>query len=286
MGASLLSFAAAASVWLASGAAVARDMPLPIGLNNRPANAMPNEFVDIGIEDRAGASVPTDVRLVDENGDSVLLGDVLGGDTPTVLVLAYYSCPMLCTLVLNGVSKSLKTLAWTAGKEYRVVTVSIDPRDTPEIAKGKQETYLEDYGRQATPDAWRFLTGTEAEVRRLADAVGFTYAWDEKTEQYVHAAGGFVLTPDATISRTLYGIEFNPRDLRLAIAEASDGQVGTAIDKVLLFCFHYDPQAKGYVVAALRVMKAGGILTAIILGLWLGRFWRRERKRASMPQEL
>src|SRR5690606_7785214 len=123
-------------------------------------------------------------------------------------------------------------------------------------------------------------------IKRLAEAVGFNYRWDEPTEQYVHAAGAFVLTPDGRVSRTLYGIDFKPRDVRLAITEASSGQVGTAVDKMLLFCFHYDPQAKGYVMTATRLMRAGGVLTVLLLGLWMGRFWRRERLRATSPQEL
>lgn len=282
----LLSLAASVVAALWCGPAEARQMPRPIGQNNVVADQYPDELVDITIEDRAGNDVPTDVKLIDEDGNTVELSSYFDGKRPVLLVLAYYSCPMLCTLVLNGVSNSLKNVAWTAGNEFRVVTVSIDPRDTPEIAKAKRETYIEDYGRHVSSDSWAFLTGEETELRRLADAVGFSYSWDEATQQYVHAAGGFVLTPDARVSRTLYGIEFNPRDLRLAISEASDGRVGSAFEKVLLFCFHYDPQAKGYVVAAFRVMKAGGILTALILGLWLGRFWRRERRRATSPQEL
>lgn len=282
----LLPLAAGVAAALWCGAAEARQMPLPVGLNNVPADEYPSELVDINIEDRAGNSVPTDVKLIDEDGNSVELGSYFDGKRPVLLVLAYYSCPMLCTLVLNGVGNSLKKVAWTAGNEYRVVTVSIDPRDTPEIAKAKRETYIEDYGRHVSSDAWAFLTGEEAEIKRLAESVGFSYSWDDVTQQYVHAAGGFVLTPDARVSRTFYGIEFNPRDLRLAISEASDGRVGSAFEKVLLFCFHYDPQAKGYVVAAFRFMRAGGILTALILGLWIGRFWRRERRRATSPQEL
>lgn len=272
------------SLW--AGVAQARQMPLPTGLNNKPADEMPAEFVDIGIEDKAGQTVPADVRLVDADGRQVELGSYFDGKRPVVLVMAYYSCPMLCTLVLNAANDSLKKVAWTAGQEYRIVTVSIDPRDTPEIARGKQDSYVKEYGRAVSDDAWTFLTGEESEIKRLAEAVGFNYRWDEPTQQYVHAAGAFVLTPDGRVSRTLYGLEFNPRDVRLAITEASSGQVGTAVDKMLLFCFHYDPQAKGYVMAATRLMRAGGVLTVLLLGLWMGRFWRRERLRATSPQEL
>ena len=276
----------AAALWCALPApAHARQLPRPTGANTALADQKPAELDGVGIADKAGTQLPGDVVLRDGEGREVRLDGYFDGRRPVVLALAYYSCPMLCTLVLNGMNDGLKEVAWTAGEEYRVVTVSIDPRDTAEIAKAKQASYVEEYGRRVTDDAWTFLTGDEDQVKRLADAVGFTYRWDEPSQQYVHAAGVFVLTPEGRVSRTLYGIEFKPRDLRMAITEASEGRIGSAIDQVLMFCFHYDPQSKGYVVAATRVMRAGGLLTVLILAGVVGRFWRRERLRAMSPQE-
>lgn len=251
---------------------------------------IPPELAGVGIEERPGAQVPEDVRLRDHEGRAVELGRYLEGGKPLVLVLAYYECPMLCSLVLNGVLQAMKESPWTAGEEYRVVVVSFDPGDTPEAARQKRASYLTAYGREVGGDGFDFLVGDEASVRGLADAVGFQYRWDEGTQQYAHAAGAFVITPDGRLSRTLYGVYFPPKSFRLALVEAGRGAIGTAWDRALLFCFHYDPSARGYVLATTRLMKASGAATAALLGLWLLRFWRGERARggprAPAPQEV
>ncbi len=243
----------------------------------RAEEAIPPELQDIGIDERAGAAVPTDAPLRDHAGRAVTLGRYFEGGKPIVLVLAYYRCPMICGLLINGMTEGLKGLAWTAGKEYRLVVLSFDPRDSPALASDKRESYLADYGRAVAEPGFEFLVGEEASVRRIADAVGFRYRWDAATQQYAHAAGAFVLTPEGKVSRTLYGISFQPNDLRLALLEASQGKLGGAWDRVLLFCFHYDPDARGYVLAARRVMMAGGALTVLALGGFLALLWRRER---------
>jgi protein SCO1/2 len=194
-------------------------------------------------------------------------------------VLGYFECPMLCSLVLNGVLQAMKESAWTAGEEYRALVVSFDPRDTPEAARKKRANYIEAYGKPVTGDGFDFLVGDEASVRALADAVGFHYRWDDTTKQYAHAAGAFVFTPDGRLSRTLYGISFPQKNFGLALREAGSGQVGSAWDRVLLFCFHYDPNARGYVLATRRLMMASGVVTVVLIGLWLIRFWRTERAR-------
>jgi protein SCO1/2 len=244
-------------------------------MDPRRSEVAPPELEAIGIDDRAGTTVPADVSLVDHQGRAVRIGDYFDGRRPVVLTLAYYSCPMLCTLVLNGVNDGLRALAWPLGSEYRVVTVSIDPRDTSELAREKRANYLKSYGKEASDDGWVFLTGSESEVRRLANAVGFHYRWDEASQQYAHAAGAFVVTPKGVLSRVLYGLEFRERDLRLSLLEAAQGTVGSAMDKVLLFCFHYDPATKSWAVAATRVMQAGGLLTVLLLAGWLVPNWRR-----------
>jgi protein SCO1/2 len=241
---------------------------------------VPPELAGIGIEERPGAPVPRDARLLDHEGRAVELGRYLEGDQPLVLVLAYYECPMLCSLVLNGALQAMKASPWTAGKEYRVAVVSFDPRDTPEAARQKRDNYVMAYGREVGPGGFDFLVGDEASVRRIADAVGFHYRWDEGTQQYAHAAGAFVITPDGRVSRALYGVSFPETHFRLALVEAGRGAIGTAWDRALLFCFHYDPNARGYVLATTRLVKASGVATVALLGIWLLRFWRGERARA------
>jgi protein SCO1 len=231
--------------------------------------AVPPELSGIGIEERPGAQVPVDVALRDGQGRPVTLGSYLDGTRPVVLVLAYYRCPMLCSLVMSGMTAGLKDLAWTAGEQYRVLVVSFDPRDTAQIARDKRENYLVEYGRKVDERGFEFLIGEAAEVKRLADSVGFHYRWDEESQQYAHAAGAFVLTPKGRLSRTMWGITFPARDLRLALMEASEGRLGGAWDRVVLFCYHYDSSARGYVLAATRLMRVSGALSVLFLGLLL-----------------
>ncbi|MGK3999515.1 SCO family protein [Sorangium sp. So ce1024] len=240
---------------------------------------IPPELIGVDIEERPGALLPRELRLRDQSGQEVELGRYATGDKPLVLVLGYYECPMLCSLVLNGVLQAMKEIDWGAGNEYRTLVVSFDPRDTPEAARKKRANYIEAYGRPVTGDGFDFLVGDEASVRALASAVGFGYRWDETTKQYAHAAGAFVFTPDGRLSRTLYGIAFPQKNFSLALREAGSGKVGSAWDRVLLFCFHYDPNARGYVLATKRLMKASGAVTVVLFGLWLIRFWRTERSR-------
>jgi protein SCO1/2 len=252
-------------------------------LSSHPASAkdtaVPAELQGIDIEDRRGAAIPRDIGLRDQSGRAVTMGDYLDGKKPVVLVLAYYECPMLCTLVINGALDEMKKLRWTAGDEYRVVVVSFDPRDTTESAAKKRMNYLDAYGRSVAEKGFDFLVGDAAQVKALASAVGFHYRWDEDTKQFAHAAGAFVATPDGRLSRTLYGITFP--GLKLALLEASEGKIGSVVDRVLLFCFHYDPGARGYVLATTRLVRASGVVTLAVLALWLLRFWRRERRPLS-----
>jgi protein SCO1 len=242
---------------------------------------LPKELVGVDIEERPGALVPTDAVLRDSEGGAVTLGSYLDGERPVILVLAYYECPMLCSMVVNGLMQGMKGIEWTAGKEYRVVVVSFDPRDTHEVARKKREAYVGAYGRPVGSRGFEFLVGDEAEVRRVSDAVGFKYRWEEETQQYAHAAGAFVLTPEGKLSRTLYGLNYAANDLRLSLLEASQGKLATTWDRVLLFCFHYDSSENKYVLATRRLMKAGGALTVLVLGGMLLGYWRMERRRAS-----
>ncbi|MEZ5360728.1 MAG: SCO family protein [Candidatus Zixiibacteriota bacterium] len=239
---------------------------------------------NIDIVERPGDSIPMDVVLFNDDGKQTTIGEYFDGEKPVILIMAYYSCPMLCNLVLNGVADGGKQLDWIPGDQYRIMTVSIDPTEGFSLARAKKENYITSMGMPAAAEGWTFFTGDSTESRRLADAVGFKYYYDEEKEQYAHAACIFVLTPDGKISRYLYGIEFKPRDLKLALLEASEGRIGNTFDRILLYCYHYDPAAGGYVVLATNIMKLGGVVTLVILGGLLGLFWLREWRKRKLRQ--
>lgn len=242
---------------------------------------LPAALEGVGIEDRPGAQVPLELEFSGEDGRPVRLGEIVRGQRPVILTLVYYRCPMLCGVLLNGLLDGLKELPWTAGREFDIVTVSIDPLETPTLARFKKQNTMAEYGRPEAATGWRFLTGRPEAIARLAAAVGFSYRWDEETKQYVHAAGIFVLTPRGRVARTLYGVMFEPRTLRLALAEAGEGKVGGASERLFLACFHYDADAGRYVVAAANVMRLGGFATVVVVGTWLGSLWLRRTAAAS-----
>lgn len=244
---------------------------------------LPKDLAGVEIEDKPGAKLPMDVRLRDGQGRDVRLGDYFDGEHPVILALAYYECPMLCTLVLNGLLDGLKGTDLTAGKDFRVVVISIDPRDTPEMAKKKRDAYVGAYGRPVVDRGWDFLVADQAEVQRVADTIGFRYRWDEPSKQFAHAAGIFVASPSGTLSRTLYGIAFPSKDVKLALLEATEGKIGSTLNRVLLFCFHYSVAENRYVLATRRLMTAGGALTAFGLAAWLASYWWSERRRQAKP---
>lgn len=238
----------------------------------------------VDIVEHPGDTIPMDVKLYDEAGKQVVIGDYFDGKKPVVLIMAYYTCPMLCNLVLNGVADAAKQLEWTPGDKYQILTVSIDPTDTPPLARAKKENYIASMGMPGAGDGWIFFTADSSESRRLANSVGFKYYYDEKKQQYAHAAGIFILTPDGEISRYLYGIEFKPRDMKLGLLEASEGKIGNTFDRILLYCYHYDPAAGGYVALATNIMKLGGVVSLIVLGSILGVLWWREKRRRKTRQ--
>lgn len=235
----------------------------------------------IDVEEHLGDTIPFDVNLVNDHGDTVTLGAYFGDHKPAVLVMAYYTCPMLCNLVLNGVSNAIGGMPLEPGKDYRVLTVSIDPRDSVALAAAKKKNYLTELDRKGADTAWTFFVTSADESKRLADAVGFKYYYVPERKEYAHPAVITVVSPAGVISRYLYGVQFNPRDLRLALVEASEGKIGTTVDRILLYCYHYDPDAGGYTLLAFNVMKLGGIATLVLLGLFLGIFWWRESRRRS-----
>jgi protein SCO1/2 len=230
--------------------------------DNRPA-----VLQDIGIDQKLDEQVPLDVTFHDSTGQTVKLGDYFG-KRPVILAPVYYECPMLCTLTLNGLVKAAKEMSFDAGQQYDVVAISFNPKETPVLAAGKKATYVREYGHGDEGGAgWHFLTGDEASIKKVMDAIGFRYKWDEQTQQYAHAAGLVILTPKGKVARYFYGVEFPPRDLRLALVEASANKIGSKVDQVLLFCFHYNPTTGKYSLAINRVLQVAGVGTVLALGL-------------------
>jgi protein SCO1/2 len=235
---------------------------------------------DVGLEPRLGAVVPAELSFRDEAGETVSLARYLGG-RPVVLSLVYFGCPMLCGQVLNGLTGALKTLDLDAGQDFRVLTVSFDPRDTPEAARRKKEETLARYGRPGAAGGWHFLTGEAEAIRRLADAVGFRYAWDEAGSQFAHVGVIVVLAPDGKIARYFPGIEFPPRDLRLGLVEASAGRVGSTVDRLLLYCYRYDATTGRYTAVVDDALRVGAVVTLVALGTLIVVLRRQEARRAG-----
>ncbi|NUN14641.1 MAG: SCO family protein [Myxococcales bacterium] len=221
---------------------------------------------------------PLDLTLTfsDHNGNSVKLGDFLKDDRPLLLTLNYYRCKMLCNLQLNALTKGLKGLDWTPGENFRLVTVSIDPRETPDLAHSKRSSYLSELARGEDVD-WSFLVGSDENIRNLADSVGFGFRYDPEQDQYAHVPAIFFISPEGRVARYLYGLEYLPRDVKFALVEASEGRVGSAIDKILLSCFHYDETIGAYGPFAFGIMRVGAALAVVVLGSTLIVFWKRER---------
>lgn len=243
--------------------------------------ALPNELEGVGITEHLGDKVKIgELHFKDETGKTVQLSEYFQKDHPVLLNLVYFECPSLCTFVLNGLMKSLKKLDWTAGDKFEIVTLSIDPNEDSELAKDKKEAYLKDYGRPQAETGWHFLTGEKAQIEALAAQVGFGYKYVPEEKQYAHSAAIFILTPEGKISRYLYGIEYSAQDLRLSLLEASRGKIGTVVDRLLLFCYRYDPKTRKYSVYLSRLMQAGCGGTVLVFGGYLAIFWRRQRKGA------
>jgi protein SCO1 len=251
----------------------------------RPTD-VPKELNDVGISEQNGKTVSiNDLRFKDEEGKDVTLSKFFSRGRPVLLAMVYYECPNLCNMLLNGLTDSLKSLDWTPGDQFDIVAVSINPRETPDLAAKKKAAYVKAYGRSETAAGWHFLTGEESQIQRLASEVGFRYRYDKQEQQYAHASVIDVLTPEGKVSRYLYGIEFAQRDLRLALTEASSGKIGNVVDRFMLFCFHYDPQTKKYSPIVSRIMQTGAGGTVLVFGGFLAVFWRREKRLMSQLSE-
>jgi protein SCO1/2 len=234
------------------------------------ADQAPPQLKDVTFRQRLGEQLPLDAPLRDEAGADVTLGDYFQTGRPVLLAFVYYRCPMLCTQVMNGISSALKVLPFTVGQDFDVVLVSFDARDTPADAADKKRAHLQYWSTESTAANWHFLTGDEASVRRITSAAGFSYRWEERTQQFAHVSGLLVVSPTGKLSRYFYGIEYSPKELRLALVESGEGKVGSVVDELLLYCFHYDPEAGRYGAVVMNLIRLGGVATlAVMAGFFL-----------------
>ena len=240
--------------------------------------ALPGALKGVGIDQLLNQQAPLDVVLRDEAGRAVPLSTFFEGHKPVILALVYYRCPMLCTEILTGLESSLKAVSLDPGQDFEVVAVSFDPKDTPEIAAAKKQNYVRRYGRANTANGWHFLTGDQAGIKTLTDGVGFHYKYDPKTDQFAHASGIMILTPDGRISRYFYGVEYAPRDVRLGLVEASNNQIGTPTDQILLFCYHYDPATGKYGALTMNMVRVSAAGFLLVGGVFMLIAFRRDRR--------
>ena len=245
-----------------------------------PAADVPAQLRDVGFDQNLNQQLPLDVELTDEHGRTATLAEYFGR-RPVVLSFVYYGCPMLCLQSLNSLAATLGVLSETPGEEFEVVSVSIDPRETPALALEKKAHYVERSGKPSIAHGWHYLTGTEANIQRLTKAAGFRYAWDPSLNQFAHPAGIVIATPQGKVSRYLFGIDYGPRDLRLALLDASGEKIGSPLKRALLYCYHYDPATGRYSLAIMRVVRIAGAATALSLGMLIFVWTRRERRQVG-----
>ncbi len=243
--------------------------------------ATPRELRSVKIEEQLDAQVPFDATFRDLDGNTVHLGDFVDGKRPTLLTFAYFNCPVLCSLILNSATSSMSQIPWTIGREFDVITISIDPHETVDRAVAKRESLLSQYGRADAAHGWHFLLGDEAQIARVTGAVGYRFHYDEETHQFAHPGALILLQPNGHVSRYLYGLEYPPADIRLGLLEASQGKLISTVEQVLMFCYRYDAHQGKYVIVANRVMRIGAGGIALVLAGFLAMFWYRERKQMA-----
>jgi len=247
---------------------------------------MPEALKSVGIEQKLESQLPLAATFTDENRNEVKLGDYFGKEKPVILALVYYECPMLCNEVLNGLTGSLKGINFTAGKEFDVVAISFDARENTKekLAGNKKAAYLERYNRPGTDNGWHFLTGSQSEIDKVTEAVGFNYRFDEKTNQFAHAGGIMIATPEGKMSRYLYGIDYSPNDIKFSLMESSKNNIGNPAEQLYLYCYHYDPSTGKYGFAILNILRFAGIATILGIGMMMFVFWRRSKKEGAAAQ--
>ena len=248
------------------------------GLGEVTANQKPAILTNVGIDQHLNAQIPLDLNFVDENGQPVQLRQYFG-QKPVIITMVYFQCPMLCSQVLSGLTFTLNGMSnFNVGQEFNVLTVSFDPRDTPQAARENKERYLKRYRRSGSDQGWHFLTGKKDQIDTLAQALGFRYVWDQENQQFAHGSGIMLLTPDGHIAQYYYGIEYDPRNVRLGLVEASKGKIGTIVDQILLYCYHYDPRQGKYGAAVFNILRASALATVLVLGGFMLLMFRRERR--------
>jgi protein SCO1/2 len=263
----------AATAW---GQAMSKSIMSP------PANVRPPYLQNVGIEQHLDAQIPADLAFVDDTGRRVHLGDYFG-KKPLILNLVYYNCTMLCGEALAGLSGALKAVKFDVGKQFEIVTVSFNPKETPDLAAAKKKDSIARYGRAGAAQGWHFLTGPAQSINALTKAVGFQYQYDSKIQQYAHATAIMVLTPQGHISRYFYGVEFPPKDLRMGLVEASEGKIGNAVDQVLLYCYHYNPATGKYGAVVVNMLRLGAAITIVLLGGLILILFRLEKAAPPRP---
>lgn len=250
------------------------------------ASEPPKELQGVGIDEKLGGKVDLSLKVKDDNGQEVTLGSFFDGQHPVIISPVYFACPGLCNFHLNGLTDALKLMEkdWSVGGKYKVLSVSFDSKETPDLAAKKKETYMKLYDREGTEKGWHFITADEATIQALTGSLGFKFKWDEATKEWAHASAAVVITPDGTISRYLPGIMFSPQDIKLALNEATAGKIGSVVDHLVLYCFKYDPQQSKYTLAAFNMMKLGGAVMVLLMVLWLLPIYirsRRAKKKAA-----
>jgi len=237
---------------------------------------LPPELRGVGIEERLGDKVPMDVVFTNENGEQVTLADYFLSGKPVIITPIYFECPMLCNLIINGLTDGLKELNWQAGDQFEIITFSIDPNEGHELAAQKKESYIRLLGKQEAASGWHFLTADQQNIDRMTDALGFNFKWSEEAQEFLHGSAIMFVSPEGQLTRYLYGIEYPQLSLRNALFDAAEGKIGTVMDKVVLYCYTYDPDSRSYVASAVNIMKLGGLVTLMGLSIFLGLLWFRK----------
>jgi protein SCO1/2 len=247
------------------------------------SNGLPSQLQKVGIDQKLNSQLPLDADFKDENGNVVKLGDYFGKGKPIVLALVYYECPMLCNEVLNGLTGSLKGISFDAGKDFDVVAISFDARENEksDLTRNKKASYMARYGRAGTEKGWHFLTGAQSEIDKVTEAVGFNYQFDQATNQFAHAGGIMVVTPEGRLSRYLYGIDYSPKDLKFSLMDSAQNKIGNPVEQLYLYCFHYDPSSGKYGLAILSVLRLLSVATLLGIGAMLILFWRYNKNKTA-----
>ncbi|MCB0165784.1 MAG: SCO family protein [Anaerolineae bacterium] len=262
---------------------IAAGLVVPVSPAGAQEDLPQNLIRQVGFDQNLDAQVPLNLPFTDSEGHDVVLGSYFG-QKPVILLLGYYECPMLCSLVRNALFDRLKTFDFTVGDEFELVVISIDPNETPKVAELKRRASIMEYERSTSADGWNFLVGPQDSIKQVADAIGFRYAFDANLDQYVHPSGIVILTPQGKVSRYLYGIEFPEKDLRLGLVEAADNQIGSPIDQLLLTCYHYDPVSGEYTLTIMNIVRVVGSLTVVVIGAALFKMLRDDKNNPITPQ--